>query len=304
MEAVRRAIGVARLTLFAGSYGTKVAVAYARRYPARVERLALDSVLDPDGPDFFTRDSIAAMPRGLESMCRTICRGVTRDPLSDVQSHALRRGCASLGTLHGVTQRRRAVRGLLEGVPESAFFPLDRTRAGSGPYVQGCLGWPRSSRPPYRETAPLPSLPVPLLAGEDDLRTPVEAAQHGGALSARRAGDRCRDRSLRPRTRPFLSAVGLRATRGTELPRRSSCARALPGPAKRSVDADASRVAQGRPRPEKVARTHRSSAGRNASDPPRCGAAGSERQSAAPLGTRDGGSDRRRAQERSLSRPR
>jgi hypothetical protein len=30
---------------------------------------------------------------------------------------------------------------------------------------------------PYRETAPLPSLPVPLLAGKDGLRTPVEAAQ-------------------------------------------------------------------------------------------------------------------------------
>jgi hypothetical protein len=125
-------------------------------------------------------------------------------------------------------------------------------------------------------------------------------AGHGGALLARRAGDRCRDRSLRPRTRPFLSAVGLRATRGTELHRRCSCARALPGPAKRSVDADASRVAQGRPRPEKVARTHQSSAGRNASDPPRCGAAGPERQSAAPLGTWNGRRDRRRAQERSL----
>jgi pimeloyl-ACP methyl ester carboxylesterase len=62
-----------------------VAVAYARRYPARVERLVLDSVLDPDGPDFFTRDSIAAMPRVLESVCRTMCRGVTRDPLSDLR---------------------------------------------------------------------------------------------------------------------------------------------------------------------------------------------------------------------------
>ena len=85
IEAVRRAIGVERLTLFAVSYGTKVAVAYARRYPARTERLVLDSVLDPDGPDFFTRDSIAALPRVLESVCQTMCRGVTRDPVGDLR---------------------------------------------------------------------------------------------------------------------------------------------------------------------------------------------------------------------------
>ncbi|HYN49338.1 MAG TPA: alpha/beta fold hydrolase, partial [Thermoleophilaceae bacterium] len=84
IESVRRAIGVDQLTLFGVSYGTKVAVDYARRYPAHVERLVLDSVLDPDGPDFFNRDSIAALPRVLAGVCQTMCRGVTGDPVGEL----------------------------------------------------------------------------------------------------------------------------------------------------------------------------------------------------------------------------
>src|SRR4029450_11945285 len=39
MEAIRRAVGAPRLTLFGISYGTKLALAYAREHPDRVERL-------------------------------------------------------------------------------------------------------------------------------------------------------------------------------------------------------------------------------------------------------------------------
>lgn len=78
---------------------------------------------------------------------------------------------------NSVPAQRAAARQLLQGQPESVFFPFDRATADSGVYVQNCLGWPRSSRPPYREAAPLPPVPALLLAGEDDLRTPVEAAR-------------------------------------------------------------------------------------------------------------------------------
>src|SRR5918993_3100524 len=38
MEAIRKAAGVSKLTLFGISYGTQLALAYARAYPSRVER--------------------------------------------------------------------------------------------------------------------------------------------------------------------------------------------------------------------------------------------------------------------------
>ena len=43
MEAIRQQLGVEKLTLFGISYGTELAIAYARAYPAHVERLILDS---------------------------------------------------------------------------------------------------------------------------------------------------------------------------------------------------------------------------------------------------------------------
>ena len=55
MEAIRAELGAEKLTLFGISYGTELAIAYARAYPDRVERLILDSVVDADDPDpFFT----------------------------------------------------------------------------------------------------------------------------------------------------------------------------------------------------------------------------------------------------------
>ena len=53
MEAIRAALGVERMTLFGISYGTTLALAYARAHPDRVERMVLDSVADPDDADPF-----------------------------------------------------------------------------------------------------------------------------------------------------------------------------------------------------------------------------------------------------------
>src|SRR3954449_1979377 len=62
MEAIRAALGVDKLTLFGISYGTELALAYARTYPEHVERLILDSVVDPDDRDPYGSAGFRAMP--------------------------------------------------------------------------------------------------------------------------------------------------------------------------------------------------------------------------------------------------
>ncbi|GAC1316438.1 MAG: hypothetical protein NVSMB25_02120 [Thermoleophilaceae bacterium] len=84
IEAIRRAIGVDRIALYGVSYGTYTAMAYARRYPAHVELLVLDSVLDPGGRDPFDRTTYAAIPRVLRAVCGGRCRKITRDPATDL----------------------------------------------------------------------------------------------------------------------------------------------------------------------------------------------------------------------------
>ena len=53
IEALRVAGGYQRLVLYGVSYGTAVALAYAATYPDHVERLVLDSVVDPQENDPF-----------------------------------------------------------------------------------------------------------------------------------------------------------------------------------------------------------------------------------------------------------
>lgn len=48
LEALRVASGQQQLNLYAGSYGTRVALEYARRYPSRVRSMILDGVVPPE----------------------------------------------------------------------------------------------------------------------------------------------------------------------------------------------------------------------------------------------------------------
>ncbi len=48
LDAVRAALGYERINLYGGSYGTRVAQHYARRYPDRVRAMVLDSVVAPE----------------------------------------------------------------------------------------------------------------------------------------------------------------------------------------------------------------------------------------------------------------
>ena len=47
LDAVRAALGYERINLFGGSYGTRVAQHYARRYPERTRTITLDSIVPP-----------------------------------------------------------------------------------------------------------------------------------------------------------------------------------------------------------------------------------------------------------------
>jgi pimeloyl-ACP methyl ester carboxylesterase len=109
MEAVRQAAGVDRLLPFGTSYGTKVALAYAQRYPDRTERLVLDSLVDLGGPDPFGRDSLRAIPRVLGDLCGNgACAGITTNALGDLAALVKRLETKSLrGYVVGGDGRRR-----------------------------------------------------------------------------------------------------------------------------------------------------------------------------------------------------
>jgi pimeloyl-ACP methyl ester carboxylesterase len=78
LEAIRAELGVERLTLFGISYGTELALAYARAHPDRMDRLMLDSVVNPDDRDPFGLAGFRAMGPSLAGLCPARCRGITR----------------------------------------------------------------------------------------------------------------------------------------------------------------------------------------------------------------------------------
>jgi pimeloyl-ACP methyl ester carboxylesterase len=91
MESVRQAIGVDKIAIYGASYGTKVALAYAARYPDHVERLILDSVVTADGPDPLYRDTFNATPRVERASCAAAC-DFTADPGEDLIAFARQLG--------------------------------------------------------------------------------------------------------------------------------------------------------------------------------------------------------------------
>jgi pimeloyl-ACP methyl ester carboxylesterase len=273
LEAVRRRVGDERITLYGVSYGTKVALAYALRYPEHVDRLILDSVVEPEGQNVFDLTTFAAMPRVLREVCRGECGGVTRDLAVDVAALARRLRTGRLrGPFVGRGGHRRtvslterqlyglirsgdllpstraeypaAIRSALDGdsapllrlehrfdrlpdlpvppeavqslsftlftatlceeaplpwertappgdrlrqareraaaIPEAAFLPFDRSTAlalDPNSLIQQCRRWPAAADAPALAAGPLPDVPVLVLEGKEDLRTPLEAGQ-------------------------------------------------------------------------------------------------------------------------------
>lgn len=88
LDAVRHALGYARISLYGSSYGTRVAQHYARRYPTHTQALILDGVVPPTrilGPS-TPLDAQAALERVFER-CRNdaACKARFGDPAADYQ---------------------------------------------------------------------------------------------------------------------------------------------------------------------------------------------------------------------------
>jgi pimeloyl-ACP methyl ester carboxylesterase len=136
LETLREQAGYQKLILYATSYGTLVALDYARLYPSHVEALVLDSTLPPSGEDPFGLSTYGAMRRILGQLCANhACRGITDNPVANLQRldarvrvHPLR---AVVYNGHGIGHRVRIREGdlfdvLLDGdfdLPLRAPFP-------------------------------------------------------------------------------------------------------------------------------------------------------------------------------------
>jgi pimeloyl-ACP methyl ester carboxylesterase len=70
IEAVRASIGSPRIALLSLASGSELALAYAARYPGHVDRLVLDSPVEPGGRDPLLRTSMRAAPGALRAFCR------------------------------------------------------------------------------------------------------------------------------------------------------------------------------------------------------------------------------------------
>lgn len=84
IEALRKRLGVPQIALYAVSYGTRVAVEYARRYPDRVERMILDSPVGVHEPDSLARETLSAVARVVRTICRSGCGGAQAHPVEDL----------------------------------------------------------------------------------------------------------------------------------------------------------------------------------------------------------------------------
>src|SRR5436190_1906321 len=111
IESVRHAAGYRKLVLYGTSYGTKVALQYAERYPQRVEALVLDSVVPPDGPEPFAIASFQAIGPAMSELCAArACAGITHDALRDLARLAARLRRHSLtGSAYDGRGRRHSV---------------------------------------------------------------------------------------------------------------------------------------------------------------------------------------------------
>ncbi len=85
IDDLRAALGADQLTLGGTSYGSWVSQVYARRYPTRVRRLILDSVVGPQGVQGIALAEYAGARRILHDMCPAqACPGVG-NPVADTE---------------------------------------------------------------------------------------------------------------------------------------------------------------------------------------------------------------------------
>src|SRR4051794_36146332 len=109
MDELRAKLGIAKWSVYGVSYGTKVATLYAQRHPDRVDKLVLDSIVEPNGPDPLYGPTFLAIPRVLRAVCvHRLCSSVTKDIVTDTARLVARLGRGPLkGKLYGRSGRAR-----------------------------------------------------------------------------------------------------------------------------------------------------------------------------------------------------
>jgi pimeloyl-ACP methyl ester carboxylesterase len=109
MEQLRTALGIDKWSIYGVSYGTYVAALYAQRDPAHVDKLVLDSIVEPGGVNPLYPYTFAAIPRVLQGICEHgLCRTVTKDVVADTARLVARLGRHPLkGYVVGVRGRRK-----------------------------------------------------------------------------------------------------------------------------------------------------------------------------------------------------
>ena len=137
IDALRQALGADKIALMGISYGTNVALQYARAFPEHVDRLILDSIVGPDGPDAFLLDTYRNMPRVLDEQCANgACRNATRDPVADVGALVARINASGplRGSFYDADGRKRATQ---YSTPDELSFLL--TAGDLNPFLQAAL---------------------------------------------------------------------------------------------------------------------------------------------------------------------
>jgi pimeloyl-ACP methyl ester carboxylesterase len=130
LDALRQALGGTPLSLFAVSYGTRVAGMYAREYPQGVARMVLDSVVPTTGPEPLELQNVHALRRVLdEGVCGAgACRSFSSDVYADLErlveklrGHPLRtRIFEAHGRLRPARVTERGLLSLLDGLDLAA----------------------------------------------------------------------------------------------------------------------------------------------------------------------------------------
>jgi pimeloyl-ACP methyl ester carboxylesterase len=151
LEELRKALGAPQLNLLGGSYGTRLALVYARLYEARVRTMVLDGVAPPTMalPSSFAEDGQAALDTLFDD-CREAPGCAARFPeLRSIFRGALRQSGeqqAPVAFVHPrtgesievpLTERVFAsgVRGLLYSPELSALLPMIIAAAAQGDFV-------------------------------------------------------------------------------------------------------------------------------------------------------------------------
>jgi pimeloyl-ACP methyl ester carboxylesterase len=110
IDDLRQALGVEAWSIAGVSYGTLVALQYARTHPERVIELVLDSTLPPAGLSAFEVESLLAAPRVLNALCPySACSSFTSNLVADTAAVVARLTTPLAGSIVGPKGRRLPV---------------------------------------------------------------------------------------------------------------------------------------------------------------------------------------------------